>query len=311
MIRLNFHHLYYFWMVAKHGKLTDAATSLRLSQSALSMQIKQLEQQLDHALFQRVGRQLKLTEVGRITFTYADEIFRKSEELQALLADGKLPDRQIIRIGGVSTLSRNFQEAFIRPLIDREDVHLMSHSGPLDDLLTRLGAHTLDIVLSNVAVQGDDERPLRCHRVARQPASIVGRPRNSALPFRFPEDLHNTPILLPGTHSEIRAGFDLICDQYDIRPKIAAEVDDMAMLRLLARDSQAYAVLPPVVVRDEIAEGALVEHAQLPGVFENFYAIHIKRNFGSPLIRDLLNRSSEQMLAPASDDASFPSGFSG
>jgi len=296
MNRINFHHLYYFWSVAKHGKLTRAAELLHISQSALSMQIKQLEDSIGHQLFNRSSRKLNLTEIGRITFSYADEIFRKSAELDAFLSDRKLSDRQIIRIGGISTLSRNFQETFVRPLVNRDDVHLHMISGPTDDLLTRLAAHRLDIVLSNTAIQGDEENPWRCRRIAQQTVSLVGRPLPKGLKFRFPEDLHQAKILLPSSNSEIRVGFDHLCEQFEVHPQVSAEVDDMAMLRLLARDSEALAVLPPVVVRDEIRSGELVVHHILPGIFENFYAIHIRRNFGSPLLKSLLERDPQDFL---------------
>ena len=157
----------------------------------------------------------------------------------------------------MATLSRNFQEAFIGPLMTRPDIALLLQSGRLDDLLTALASHSLDLVLSNVAVRGDAENPWRCRRIARQQVSVMGRPGQAE--FRFPAGLRDTPLVVPGEHSDIRSAFDLLCEQHDIRPKIHAEVDDMAMLRLLARDSGVAAVLPKVVVRDEVAGGSLVE----------------------------------------------------
>ncbi len=294
MARLNYHHLHYFWTVARQGNLTRAAEVLHISQSALSTQIRQLEDSLGQALFVRQGRRLVLSEAGQIAMAYADEIFRRGEELGALLREGKREERQLLRIGAMATLSRNFQEAFIGPLMARPDIALVLQSGRLDDLLTALASHSLDLVLSNVAVRGDAENPWRCRRIARQQVSVMGRPGGAA--FRFPADLRDTPLVVPGEHSDIRSAFDLLCEQYDIRPKIHAEVDDMAMLRLLARDSGVAAVLPKVVVRDEVAGGTLVEYCALPGVYENFYAISVKRHFQKPLIRELLARRGQDML---------------
>ena len=104
MSRLNFHHLHYFWAVAKEGNLTRAAVRLHVSQSVLSTQIKQLEAQLGHALFNRVGRGLQITEAGRMTLTYAESIFTSGNELLAMLRDGALHTRQVLRIGSVATL---------------------------------------------------------------------------------------------------------------------------------------------------------------------------------------------------------------
>ena len=298
MARLNYHHLYYFWTVAQEGNLTRAAALLHVSQSALSMQIKQLEESMGQALFIRQGRSLVLSEAGHIALSYANEIFRRGEELTALLRDERHQDRQLLRIGAISTLSRNFQEAFIGPLLDRPDVSLVLQSGRLDDLLSSLGSHQLDLVLANVAVRGNEEQAWRCRRIARQQVSVIGRPRDRA--FRLPEDLRDMPVLLPGAHSDIRTAFELLCEQWHIQPRILAEVDDMAMLRLLARDADGVAVLPAVVVRDEIASGALVEYCPLPGVFEHFYAISVRRQFVSPLVRDLLARDEVEVMASSS-----------
>ena len=137
MSRLNYHHLHYFWAVAKEGNLTRAAAQLHVSQSALSTQIKQLEEQLGQTLFTRESRALQLTEAGRVALMYADTIFETGNELTALLRDGQRLARQVLRIGGVATLSRNFQENFVKPLLKRTDVELVLQSGSLDDLLTR------------------------------------------------------------------------------------------------------------------------------------------------------------------------------
>jgi LysR family transcriptional activator of nhaA len=126
---------------------------------------------------------------------------------------------------------------------------------------------------------------------------LVGRPRRTRASFRIPEDLRDVQLLLPGASSEIRAGFDLVCEQYDLRPNVLAEVDDMAMLRLLARDTDAVALLPSVVVRDELREGRLQEYCAVPGLFEHFYAISVKRHFENPLVKGLLARSEGEVLA--------------
>ena len=299
MSRLNYHHLHYFWAVAKEGNLTRAAVQLHVSQSALSTQIKQLEDQLGQALFKREGRVLQLTEAGRVALTYADTIFETGNELTALLRDGKRLARQVLRIGGVATLSRNFQENFVKPLLQRDDVELVLQSGGLDELLTRLAVHNLDVVLSNRKVHADSQHPWRCRRIARQPVSLVGKPLGKGKTFRFPEQLAEQPLLLPGRDSDIRAGFDVLCEQLSLRYQVLAEVDDMAMLRLLARDSGNVALLPTVVVQDELKSGMLQEYCVVPQLHENFYAITVQRHFEPPLLKTLLRRSEAEVLGAA------------
>ena len=296
MSRLNYHHLHYFWAVAKEGNLTRAASRLHVSQSALSVQIRQLEEQLGQALFERRGRTLQPTEAGRLAMSYAESIFAAGAEMVALLREGRRENRHVLRIGAVSTLSRNFQENFVRPLLERDDVELVLQSGGLAELLGRLRVHTLDVVLSNRRVHGTTEEPWRCRRIARQPVSLVGRPRPKRRAFRFPEELAEVPLLLPGPDHDIRAGFDLMCEQRGLRYRLRAEVDDMAMLRLLARDSDSVALLPTVVVQDELRGGRLVEYAVVPELSETFYAITVRRHFEPPLLKALLKRPEADVL---------------
>jgi len=294
---LNFHHLRYFWAVAKEGNLTRAAGQLHVSQSALSAQIKQLETELGQSLFQRTGRTLTLTEAGRLAFAYAETIFTTGNELMAVLREGRREEREVLRIGAVATVSRNFQENFIRPLLDRPDVELVLSSGSLPELLSRLRVHSVDLILSNQRVHASASDPWRCRRIARQPVSLVGRPRTST-PFRFPEDLADAPLLLPGRDNDIRASFDVRCEQLGIRYRVMAEVDDMALLRLLARDSDAIALLPAVVVQDELSTGRLVEYAVVPDLHENFYGVTVQRRYEPPLVQALLARSESEILQP-------------
>ena len=292
----NFHHLHYFWAGAKEGNLTRAAARLNVSQSAVSTQIKQLEDQLGQRLFSREGRTLQLTEAGRLTLAYAEKIFAAGGELLMLMREGQWRERQVLRLGAVATLSRNFQENFVRPLLARSDVELALQSGSLQELLIRLAAHSLDLVLSNRPVQADGDHPWRCRRIARQPVSLVGKPRGRGKKFRFPEDIAKVALLLPGRDSDVRAGFDLLCDQLALRYRLLAEVDDMAMLRLLVRDSDSVALVPSVVVQDELRSGELSEYCVVPNLHENFYAISIQRQFEPPLLKMLLKQEAADVL---------------
>jgi LysR family transcriptional activator of nhaA len=292
---INFHHLRYFWAVAKDGNLTRTASRLRVAQSALSSQIQQLEEQLGQQLFDRSGRRLALSEAGRIVLAYAEEIFAAGAQMVATLERGRSPEERI-RIGAVATLSRNFQESFVKLLL-KSNVRLCLESGLLSDLLGRLEEHALDLVLSNRAPRRDEAANLRCRRIARQRVSIVGSKHRKG--FRFPRDVADAPMILPGRESDIRSEFDAMCEQLGVRVRILAEVDDMATMRLLARDTDALALVPTVVVRDELHEGALHEQCTLPGLFETFYAITAERRFQHPMIDEALARDEGDLLETA------------
>lgn len=294
MTQLNFHHLRYFWSVAREGNLTRAARQLHVSQSAISAQIKQLETDLGHQLFHRTGRTLTLTEAGQVALGYADGIFSAGNELIEVLREGRREERQVLRIGAVATASRNFQENFIRPVLDRDDVELVLVSGSLPELLSRLRLHSIDLVLCNQRVHASASDPWRCRRIARQPVSLVGRPDTA--PFHFPDDLVRVPLLLPGRDNEMRTTFDSRCEQLGIRYRLRAEVDDMALLRLLARDTASAALMPTVVAQDELSSGRLIELAVVPDLYENFYGVTIQRRYAPPLIAELLARSDTDVL---------------
>lgn len=287
---LNYNHLRYFWAVAHEGSLTRAAEHMNLSQSALSVQIQKLEHQMGHSLFERAGKKLVLTEAGQIALDYADTVFKAGAELMGTMRGRPLASRQVLRVGALTTLSRNFQLEFLRPLVGRSDVELIVRSGNIRDLLAQLEAHAVDVVLANSAAPRDSRSSLRNHLLNEQPVSLVGRPRTGK--FRFPEDLRTEPLILPSLDSDIRVAFDRVLELAGIRPTILAEVDDMAMLRLLAREREGVTLVPPIVVRDELEAGILVEHYRIHEVTERFYAIIQKRRFPNQLLVDLLPGSA-------------------
>ncbi len=289
MNALNYSHLRYFWAVAHDGNLTRTAERLNLAQSALSVQIRKLEARLGHALFERRGRQLHLTEAGRIALDHADAIFTAGEELLGTLRN-RGAVRQILRVGALATLSRNFQMAFLKPILGRADIELVLRSGSTSELLQSLEALSLDVVLVNRVPTRDALTPFVAHRLAEQPVSLIGTKARLGKNKKggLAERLRSHPLILPTADSSVKIGFDALADRLGVRPQIIAEVEDMAMMRLLAREDIGLAVLPPIVVKDELKAGILVETDRLPGIAETFYAVTIERKFPNPLLRTLL-----------------------
>jgi LysR family transcriptional activator of nhaA len=288
MGELNYHHLRYFHAVAHDGNLTRTAQRLNVSQSALSAQIRQLELRLGHALFERRGRQLHLTEAGRIALDHADAIFAAGSELVGTLTNSQEAVRQVVRVGAIATLSRNFQLRFLRPVLGREAVVVSVRSGRVGDLLQDLEAHALDVVLANFVPSRDSATPWIAHKIADQPVSIVGHRSRIKIRDTAETLLQREPLLLPAVETTIRSSFDAYVGRLGIRPNIAAEVDDMAMLRLLSRENIGIAIVPPIVVTDELASGELVEGERIPDLTETFFAITLKRRFPNPMLRKLI-----------------------
>lgn len=288
---LNYRHLYYFRAVAHDGNLTRTAERLAISQSALSIQIRSLEDRLGHPLFERRGRRLLLTEAGRIALDHADSLFAIGDELENTLRETGRP-RQTLRIGAQATLSRNFLIGFVRQALARPDVEIVLRSGSTGSLIAALEDLALDVVLINQRPHRDGGRAIRSRRLFEQQVSLVGRPDRLRDDDTVASLLAREPVILPGAESGVRMGFDALAERLGLTPRVVAEADDMAMMRLLAREGIGIAVLPPIVVRDELDTGLLREAERLPGLSETFYAVTVARRFPNPLLRELLEGAS-------------------
>lgn len=299
MSHLNYGHLQYFWAVAREGHLTRAAESLHVSQSAVSAQIRRLEAALGRRLFERVGRRMVLTTAGRQALDHADAIFGIGQRLQRAMRGPEAAARQVLRAGALSTLSRNFQLAFLSPVLGRDDVTVTIRTGPLPALARMLERHQIDVLLANGLPARDDAAPWLAERVASQPVNLVGRPDRVGRGRDWRRLIAEEPLVAPTADSALRAGFDLLTSRLGIVPTFAAEVDDMAMLRLLARNDVGLGVVPSIVVRDELASGMLVEAARLPELHEDFYAVTLPREFPHPLVASLTSAARTQLAGAA------------
>lgn len=296
MSQLNLHHLRLFRAVARVGTLTGAAQAMNLSQSAVSTQLRTLETSLGHDLFERRGRGLVLTEAGRIALDHAETIFRTADDLTATLALAQ-GARRVLRVGALSTLSRNFLIGFVTPLIGREDVEVIIRSGTQADLMRGLQSLNLDVALTNLAPARDAASPFIVRALSEQPVSVVGYPTVATGKETLASVLTSEPLILPTPETALRTAFDGLVERLGIVPRIAAEADDMATLRLLVRGGAGLAVLPPIVVRDELASGLLVERAQLKDITEQFLAVTLQRRFPNPLALEVMDLAIKDLEA--------------
>lgn len=289
MKTLNYNHLRYFHEVAHQGNLSHAAARLNISQSALSIQIKTLEDRLGHALFERIGRSLVITEVGRIALDHADRIFSTGDELLATL-DQTSTAMPPLRVGSLSTLSRNFQMAFLRPALKNSNVDISLKSGNTTTLLSALKALSLDVVLTTELPTGDEGSQFSAQRIADQAIGVHGLPR--LLQHKtLKAQLDNEALILP-TDNIIRSEFMALISRLNITPRIVANVDDMAMVRLLAREGVGIAIAPAVVFADELKSGRMATAPYDLQITEPFYAVTMERKYSHPLLATLLSAHS-------------------
>lgn len=283
-MNINYNHLRYFWYIAKEGHLTRAAQQLNLSQSALSTQLKTLEGNLGHPLFERTSKALKLTRVGRILFEYCDDFFRAGEDLLYQLRHRIDLSSQQLRLGATVQLSRNFQIDLIGRLPKNRVAGLTLIADSLEALLVRLQRHQLDLVMSNTPPPYAEDSPFVCHEIARQRLAVLCRRDRAGRARSAQALLQKQPLLLPDPSSHLRHLIDAWLERKGLRPAVAAQVSDMTMLRLLAREGYGAAILPPIVVKDEIADGVVRIVEELDELEEVFYGIVLKgRDIGALL----------------------------
>ena len=198
-------------------------------------------------------------------------------------------ENRTIRIGMLSTMSRNFVEAFVTPVMNNPSIKLVIAARGQANLLNELSNHELDLILTNIEVRGSINQSWQCQLLTKQPICVIGHP-GLLLNKDFNQAYSKADWILPLANTPIRSAFDGLCAQYQFQPNVIGEADDMAMLRLLTRDTKAVAVMPSVVVKDEIANGKLTVYATLPNVFENFYVVTVQKHMTNRLVTELISK---------------------
>ena len=285
---LNYHHLYYFWVVAREGTMTKAAEKLRLSQSTLSEQIKLLEESLGTLLFDRVKRTLVLTEAGRLSFEYCEKIFSTGAELYQLLQQKSAQvDNQLVRIGSLNSISKNLQIRFLEPFLSDEKIQFVVVEGSMTYLTDKLRNHQLDIILSNFPARTDVDRDLFNHAIGEMNVVAMGAEKFLSEGKDIKEMLKTNPIFIPTFDSEIRSGLDRWFRQNDVEPNIKGEIEDMALIRLMAMSGKGIVLAPEIVAIDEIRNGSLKVFHRFEEMKEYYYAITPDRKFKNSVVDEM------------------------
>ena len=289
METLNYHHLFYFWTVCKEGGFTKAGQKLRLSQSAVSEQVSKLEETLGQKLITRTTRSFELTEAGSTALKFAEVIFSSGTELMDYMKHRPSTKKQQIRIGSIGSLSRNLQAKFLAPILERDDVQFSITVGDSKRLIKLLRDHALDIVLSTFSATEEDTSELYTHLLTHSPLCVVSSKsikfkRNEKIEFM----LENSRIFLPTSGLESRSDFDHYIESNKIDLKIAGELDDIALLRILALTGKGLAVVPRLGVANDIENGSLVVLHEFKNIKQRFYAITRQKKFPNPIISELI-----------------------
>lgn len=283
---LNYHHLYYFWTVARLGSVTAAAAELRVAQPTVSGQIHALEQSLGRKLFARAGRGLALTPTGETVFRYAGEIFTLGRELQDTLQGRAIGVPARFVVGVSDALPSRVAFRILAPALSLPTpVHLVCRQDRTDRLVADLALHTLDLVLADAPIgPGGPVRafnhPLgECGVVFAASAELAASHRR-----RFPRSLDGAPMILPGGNSALRRALEQWFVAQELRPRVVAEIDDSALRKSFAQSGAGIVALPAVAEDELLRHYELARVGATDGVRERFYALSLERRLKHPAV---------------------------
>ncbi len=286
MAWLNYHHLFYFWTVAREGSITRAASVLHLTQPAISAQLRTLERALGEKLFDRRGRHLVLTDTGRVVNRYADEIFSIGRELQETLAGRPSGRPPRLVVGVVDSMPKLMVYRLLENVIrGAEPVRLMLREDTAERLLADLALHAVDVVLSDAPVPQTVRIKAYSHLLGECGVSIFGAPALAAAHRRrFPDSLDGSPFLLPMEGSTLRRSLEDWFAELEIRPSVVAEIEDSAVLKVFGQAGMGLFAAPTAVEREVRRQYGVRVVGRVESIREQFFAISAERRIRHPAV---------------------------
>ncbi len=280
---LNYHHLYYFWVVAKEGSIAKATQKLRLAQPTISAQLKSFEQALEGKLFEREGRGLKLTETGSQVYSYAEEIFSLGNEMLASLK-GMITPQVKLRVGIADVLPKIIAHRLIEPALKLpEKIQLSCHEDRHENLLAKLALHELDIILSDAPANPHIKIKAFNHMLGECGVTIFGSESlYKKFKRNFPRSLVQAPFLLPSSGTVLRKSLDQWLDENDISVSIVGEFDDSALIKVFGEAGRGLFAVPSVIADDVKRFHQVKILGRIPQIREKFYAITMERKIKNP-----------------------------
>jgi LysR family transcriptional activator of nhaA len=299
MRQLNYKHLHYFWVVAREGGIANASRTLFLTPQTISGQITALEQQVGEKLFVRKGRRLEMTEVGRLVYQYADEMFRLGTELKDALS-GRLP-------GGVQTFTVGISDAvpkmlayrLIEPALRGEhSFRIVCHEGRFDDLLGRLAIHRLDLVIADAPVAPGMHLKVYNHALGDSGMSFLAAKKLAGrLRGKFPHSLDGAPMLLPGVNAGMRRLLQQWLEQSGVQPVITAEFDDSALMKVFGEAGVGVFAVPTAIEKEVVQQHDVQVVGRTDEIREQFYALSAERKIKHPAVLAISDAARRRLLS--------------
>ncbi len=296
---VNYKHLRYFWAVATEGGVARASERLNLTPQTISGQLSLLEDHLGVELFVRVGRNLELTETGRLVLSYADEIFSLGGELEEVIH--QLPEGrpQLFRVGVVDVQPKSITHRILEPALQMaEPVRMICREAGLDMLLAELALHRLDLVLADRPIPSTVSTRGFSHKLGKCAVSFFATEKLAKkLTGDFPACLNGAPLLLPGSGTQLRSGIDQWLDKHRLHPRVIAEFDDSALMKAFGQESAGIFIAPAVIETEVAWQYEVTAIGRVDEVKEHFYAISVERRVTHPVVSAVIEAARESLFA--------------
>ncbi len=301
MSNINFKHLRYFWAVAANGSIARAADILHLTPQTISGQLRELEDQLDVKLFEKTGRNLTLTDTGRMVFSYADEMFRLGDELQDVL-QGRIPGAALtLNVGVAMVVPKLLAYRLLEPVLTMDEpVRLVCQEAPLSELLGDLSIHKLDLVIADCPMSPTLNVRAYNHPLGESGISFYAA-RSVARRYQknFPLSLDGAPMLMPTASSALRRMLEQWFESRDIKPVIVAEFDDRALMKAFGEAAAGIFTTPTAVEDDVVGKYGVGVIGRTSDISESFYAISAERRIKHPAVSLITDAARSELFTTA------------
>lgn len=295
---INYKHLHYFWAVATEGGVARASERLHLTPQTISGQLGLLEDHLGEALFTRVGRNLELTETGKLVLSYANEIFSLGSELEEAIHQLPNSRPQLLKVGVVDVLPKSIAHRILQPALNmNEAIRMVCREASLDVLLAELAVHKLDLVLADRAIPSTVSTGGFSHKLGECAVSFFCTNKIAqTLEGDFPECLHGAPILLPSSGTQLRANIDQFLNKLHIHPKVVAEFDDSALMKAFGKEGAGIFIAPTVIEGEVALQYEVTTIGHINEVKEQFYAITVERRVKHTVVSAIIEATRESLF---------------
>ncbi len=296
---INYKHLHYFWMVAREGGVARASERLHLTPQTISGQLSLLDNHLGVPLFTRVGRNLELTETGRLVLSYADEIFSLGGELEEAIHQLPADRPRLFTVGVANVLPKYITHRILQPALQMpEPVRMICREGDIDTLLAELAVHRLDLVLSDCPIPPTVSTRGFSHKLGECAVSFFATANlQENLRGEFPRCLDGVPLLLPSSGNQLRSGIDRWLDKHRLHPRMVAEFDDSALMKAFGQEGVGVFVGPAAIEAEVERQYKVVAIGRIEEVKERFYAITVERKVTHPIVSIVLEAARESLFA--------------